>query len=325
MVIGTLPADAATAVAIDQPLVVLAQVFSEPLSDSDVAETTVALVGPSGTPIAGELRLAPFGDLFVFEPAAPLDSNTTYQWTVTHPSAWGDPEPEVQTVAFTTGAETFDVGARAAVGDLELSPEVAPVFGGCDPDVGFDSCGGCELLRVGEVSVIRVSAPITSGSPASQVFGVRLGLGASPEEAVVVAERSRLRPVTASGDDAVRLDVGRVESPAWGADQVCVAAVGIDVLERTWLEGVRCAPLPAWLPLDGDDPETETPEVEVREPETETPEVPGSETESESSAAPGGCSTSARSTSPLLGLLLPFGLVRRRALRARQAPRAPGR
>jgi hypothetical protein len=324
MLVGTLPAEAATEVPVDQPLVLVAQIFAESLSEQDVAETTVELVGPNGAAVDGELRLAPFGELLVFEPADPLDSNTTYRWTVTHPGAWGQPEPEVQTFGFTTGAGTFDVGTNAAIGDLELSPEVVPVFGGCDPEAGFDSCGGCELLQVGEVSVIHVRAPLTLGRLAFQAFGVRLGLGASPEEAVAVAERSGLRPHAAAGDDELRIEVGRVESPAWGADQVCVAVMALDVLERTWLDDVRCAPLPAWLPLDGDGPET--PEVtDPVTPETETPDVlepETRETESESSAEPGGCSTRAQSTAPFLALLLPLGLLRRRAVRA---PRAPAR
>jgi hypothetical protein len=309
--VGTLPADAATEVPVDQPLVIFAESGHERLSESDLAETTLELVGPSGTPIDGELRLAPFDDFLLFEPTAPLDSNTTYQWTVSNSRLRDSPEPAVWTFSFTTGAGTFDVGTRTAIGDLELRPRVSPVFGGCDPEGGFDSCDGCLRQQTGQVSEIGVTAPLTLESPSPQAFGIRVGLGATREEALAVADRSSLSLWISRREGLFEVGAGPVESLAWGADQVCVAVVVVDLLERTWLDDVRCAPLPEWLPVDEVD--LETPEAT----DLETPVGPESPGDPEGKGASGGCNTQSTAFAPLLGLLLPFGLLRRRRTNSR--------
>ena len=298
MLAGTLPADETMAVPIDQPLVIVTQTFASPLSEADLDEMTLELVGPDGVPVEGALRLAPFGELIVFEPTEPLRPSTKYAWTVTQPSPWGGDQREEQTFDFETGEARFEVEPGAALADLEFLPQVETVFGECDPNGGFDSCGGCQLLEVGQVSVIRARAHVDMGTRASQAFGVRIGLGATPEEAEVVAARASLQPLPARPDGTADLEAGRAEARTWGADQACVSLVVVDLLERTWLEASTCARLPAWLPVD--------PEAPV-DPET-------TDADAEVDGSSGGCNTRGTAFAPLLGLLLPFGLLRRRAL-----------
>ena len=161
---GSVPADGATAVHRDQPLVIVAGTFGNALNEEDLTQTRVELFGAEGEQVTGALRLAPFGQFFVFEPSAPLRPDTDYQWTVTHPDLHQSGIEVAESLAFRTGQDRFEIAPGTALVGLDLQPSLKPVFGECLPEDSFDQRGGCDAPQVGEQSVISVWAHLVLGT-----------------------------------------------------------------------------------------------------------------------------------------------------------------
>jgi hypothetical protein len=299
---GSVPANGATAVHPDQPLVIVAGTFGNALNEEDLTQTRVDLFGAEGEQVTGALRLAPFGQFFVFEPSAPLRLDTDYQWTVTHPHPHQFGIEVSESFAFRTGQDLFEVARETAVVGLHLTPSLEPVFGECAPDDSNDDRGACEAPQVGELSVIGVWAHLQLGTHTPQVFGTRIGLGATADEAVAVAERTPIQPLFSLTDGTANLGAGQAEARSWGSDQACVAVIVTDMLDRIWLEGSMCVLLPAWVPVEWEDPVDAPAEVDAP---------------ADVDAGSRGCNARGATFAPLLGLLLPFGLLRRRRTNSR--------
>ena len=79
-VVSTIPANAATGVAINQPVTAT---FSEAMNPATIDATTFMLTGPGGVGVTGAVTYVAAGSVATFAPAAPLAYNTTYTATVT--------------------------------------------------------------------------------------------------------------------------------------------------------------------------------------------------------------------------------------------------
>ena len=155
-VLGLQPADGATDVPVDMPLVVRTQTFSGTLPTADdLAAAPPVLRDAAGEAVPGTAALAGFDGLFYFVPDAPLAPNAAYTWSITHVEPWSE-QPTETTARFRTGAARFEPAVQDAIGALGQTPVVMPLTDGCDPNGGFDSCGGCDPLVVGQRGAIDV-------------------------------------------------------------------------------------------------------------------------------------------------------------------------
>jgi len=310
MVIGLQPADGATEVPVDMPLVVRTQTFSfTGPTVEDLAVSPPVLRDAAGEPVPGTSALAAFDGAFYFLPDAPLAPNADYAWTVSHNEPWFD-LPTETTAHFRTGGRAFTPAVQSEIGALSLEPFVMPLSDGCDPNGGFfDSCGGCELLIVGQRGAIDVRLGFTLDAPAVGFYGARVGVGASPEEARTLAARNGRFALPTEAENRVSIGAGHIEQPTWSSERVCAALIVTDVLDRVWVDAVSCDDLPAWPQPDpslpGGDP------TEPNDPTDPTdPTEPNDPTES--SAADGGCSATGPASSPLFAAVVLFGALRRR-------------
>ncbi len=102
-IVSTIPANGATAVAINTPI---SATFSEAMNPATITAATFTLTGPAATPVAGAVTYA--GTTATFTPTAVLAINTLYTATITtgakDPS--GIPLAANSVWTFTTGAPT---------------------------------------------------------------------------------------------------------------------------------------------------------------------------------------------------------------------------
>src|SRR4029077_7648090 len=77
-VVSTIPANGATAVAVNTPI---SATFSEAMDPATITSTTITLTGPGATPMSGTVTYA--GSTATFTPAAVLTTSTLYMATIT--------------------------------------------------------------------------------------------------------------------------------------------------------------------------------------------------------------------------------------------------
>jgi hypothetical protein len=112
-VISTIPANAATAVPLNQ---VLSATFSEGMNAGTINATSFLLTGPGTTPVAGLVVYASVGSTATFTPTATLLPNTLYTATITTAATdlYGNTLAVDDVWTFTTGAAP-----------LLIAPEIA--------------------------------------------------------------------------------------------------------------------------------------------------------------------------------------------------------
>jgi len=304
-IVGLQPADGATNVPVDMPLVVRTQTFSGTLPTADdLAAAPPVLRDAAGEAVPGTAALAGFDGLFYFVPDAPLAPDAAYTWSITHVEPWSE-QPTETTARFRTGAVRFEPAVQDAIGALGQTPVVMPLTDGCDPNGGFDSCGGCDPLVVGQRGAIDVVLSFTLEAPTVGLYGARVGLGATPDEARALAARNARFTLSTEAENRVTLGAGHIEQPTWTSERVCAALEVTDVLGRVWLDAVSCDDVTAWP-----QPDPNLPGGEPTEP-TE-PTGPTDPNEADAGSSDGGCSTTGSTSAPFFAALCLLGALRRR-------------
>jgi len=258
----------------------------------------------AGEPVPGTAALADFDGAFYFVPDAPLEANADYAWSIAHAEPWSDQLTET-TARFRTGSAHFEPVVQGAIGALGQTPIVMRLTDGCDPNGSFDSCGGCDPLVVGQRGAIDVLLSFTLEAPAVGLYGARVGLGATPDEARALAARNARFTLSTEAENRVTLGAGHIEQPTWTSERVCAALEVTDVLGRVWLDAVSCDDVTAWP-----QPDPNLPGGEPTEP-TE-PTGPTDPNEADAGSSDGGCSTTGSTSAPFFAALCLLGALRRR-------------
>jgi uncharacterized protein (TIGR03382 family) len=145
----------------------------------------------------------------------------------------------------------------------------------------------------------------TLEAPTVGLYGARVGLGATPDEARALAARNARFTLSTEADNRVTLGAGHIEQPTWTSERVCAALEVTDVLGRVWLDAVSCDDVTAWP-----QPDPNLPGGEPTEP-TE-PTGPTDPNEADAGSSDGGCSTTGSTSAPLFAALCLLGALRRR-------------
>jgi len=163
-IVSTVPANAATGVALNQAV---SATFSEAMNPLTITTGTFQLTGPGGTAVAGTVSYDAINFIATFTPAAPLLANSSYTATVTNgvTNLAGTP-------LGTTGAPNpwmFTTSASVVPPPIVLGPTIS-LFGGYGGTAGMTNQGILTVVN-GYIGTTAVSTLITGFHDTSVVVG----------------------------------------------------------------------------------------------------------------------------------------------------------
>jgi hypothetical protein len=149
-VVSTIPANAATGVALNQAV---SATFTEAMNPLTITTATFELTGPGGTAVAGAVSYDPVNFIATFTPAVPLTGSSTYTATVTNGATDLNGNPLGNTGA--PNPWMFTTGPAGLAAPVVLGPTIS-LFGGFG--------GGAGITNQGTLTVINGNIGTTGSS-----------------------------------------------------------------------------------------------------------------------------------------------------------------
>jgi hypothetical protein len=162
-VVSTVPANAATNVALNQNV---SATFSKAMNPLTITTATFQLTGPGGSAIAGTVSYDAVNFIATFTPSAPLTASSSYIATVTNGATDVNGNP-----LGTTGPNpwTFTTGAAAVPPPIVLGPNVS-LFGGFGGNAGMTNQGINTVVNA-SIGTTAASSPMTGFHDTTVVVG----------------------------------------------------------------------------------------------------------------------------------------------------------